>query len=247
MSRAININPAFSFKQFFLLIILLTFNCALAQDTIVKRNNEVIISKINEIGADEIKYRLFNYTEGPTFISKKWELKRITLANGYTEKYDSIKAPAVSIAAGSFHPDNSIITSGHSYFFRGNKIYEADMLDIAKNVNDKKLNAIIKRTHELRFIRKSLSATALIAGGFGLMTYVGLIPINSPSATSINNTGGRNSARQVRSANAAYRHTLGGYFMLGALGCEAVSLVVNLNEIKHAHLVVKAYNDLIQK
>jgi hypothetical protein len=35
--------------------------------------------------------------------------------------------------------------------------------------------------------------------------------------------------------------------MLGGLGCEALSLIVNLNEIKHAHLVVKVYNEILQK
>jgi hypothetical protein len=212
----------------------------------VKRNNEVIISKINEIGTEEIKYRLFNYPEGPVFISKKWELKRITLANGHIERYDTIKAPSLISGIGAIQKDNSIITSGQLYIFRNNKIYEADMLEIAKNVNDKKLNAIINRTHELRFIRKSLTSAAIVAGGFGLLTYVGFIPINSPSASSINGST-RNGARQIRNANITYRHTVGSYFMLGGLGCEALSLVVKLNEVKHAHLVVKVYNEIVQK
>jgi hypothetical protein len=244
--RTVRIDIASSFKQILLLFILLVFDHAKAQDTIVKRNNDVMISKVNEIGPDEIKYRLFSYPDGPVFTSKKWELKRITLANGYTERCDTIKAPSVTLGAGSPRTDNSIITSGHSYIFRNNKIYEADMLEIAKNLNDKKLNAIINRTHELRFIRKSLSAAAMVAGSFGFLTYVGVIPINSPSTSSINGST-RSGARQIRSANTTYRHTLGGYFMLGGLGCEAISLVVKLNEVKHAHLVVKVYNEILQK
>jgi hypothetical protein len=245
MTRAIKIGFAFAFKQAPLLFVLFALDHAKAQDTIVKRNNEVIISKVNEIGTNEIKYRLFNYPDGPVFISKKWELKRITLANGYTEKYDTVKAPPAQ-GIGLLQPDNSIITSGQSYFYRGHNIFEADMLEIAKGLNDKKLNAIIGRTHELRFIRKTLTVTGIVAGGFGLLTYAGVIPINSPSASSIN-TNTRYGARQARAANVTFRHKLGGSFMLGGLGCEALSLVVNLNEVKHAHLVVKVYNELLQK
>jgi hypothetical protein len=117
------------------------------------------------------------------------------------------------------------------------------MLDIAQNINDKKLNLIIKRTREIRFTRKAFSAAAIGAGSFGFFTYVGIIPIQKQNMPPPN--GGSRNARNVRNINTAYRHSVGGYFMLGAVLFESASLIINLDEIKHAHLVVKVYNSLI--
>jgi hypothetical protein len=214
-----------------------------AQDTIVKRNNEIIAAKILEVNSNEIKYHLYNYKEGPVFILPKWELKSITYGNGVKENLDSIK-PLAPVPGVIVKKDLSIITSGKYYFFQSNKITEIDMLEITKNINDKRLKAANKKTYELRFARKAFSIGAIGLGSFGLLAYTGIIPLNSQANTTPVN-GVRINRRAAINANIAYRHTVGGYFMLAGLGLEAASLIINLNEIKYAHLTVKLYNKII--
>jgi hypothetical protein len=78
-----------------------------AQDTIYKRNKEVINAKITEIGLDEIKYKLSGYEEGPTVVVAKDQVWKIVFANGLTqtlqpemfnpENYASQKKNAIKI------------------------------------------------------------------------------------------------------------------------------------------------------
>jgi hypothetical protein len=214
-----------------------------AQDTLVKRNNDKILVKIVEVNNTEIKYRFADYTDGPLFVVPKWELKNVTYGNGIKESFDSVKPPVTPLLTVP-KKDLSIMKSGKYYIFKSNRITELDMLDVAQTINDKKLNLIIKRTKEIRFTRRAFSAAAIAAGSFGFLTYVGIIPIQKQGMPPPYG-GGRNAARNIRNVNTAYRHTIGGYFMLGAVLFESTSLIINLDEIKHAHLVVKVYNSLV--
>lgn len=56
-----------------------------AQDTIYKRNREIIVAKITEIGTDEIKYKIPNYDDGPVIALEKKEVWKIIFANGITQ------------------------------------------------------------------------------------------------------------------------------------------------------------------
>ncbi len=242
MPRIKKINFKVTLRTAILFFLTVFFTQVKAQDTIVKRNGTKIIIKIVEVSSTEIKYKFLDYQEGPLFVIPKWELNSVTYGNGTKELFDSIKPPAQPLIS-STKKDLTMMRAGKYYLFQTHKINELDMLSIAQNVNDKKLNFIIKRTREIRFVRKGFSTAAIVLGSFGLLTYIGVIPINSQaSATS---GGGRYGGRRARSANTAYRHTLGGDFMLVALGCEAVSLVIRIDEIKHAHLVLKVYNKIV--
>lgn len=73
--------------KFFLLIaycLLSTFSVS-AQDTIYKRNKEIIQAKIIEIGLDEIKYKMPNYEDGPTIVIAKDQIWKIVFASGVTQ------------------------------------------------------------------------------------------------------------------------------------------------------------------
>jgi len=48
-----------------------------AQDTIIKKNGDIIQAKISEIGTDEVKFKIFSAPDGPTIVLKKSELKKI--------------------------------------------------------------------------------------------------------------------------------------------------------------------------
>src|SRR6202007_9440 len=79
------------------LMMLLYFPTVKAQDTIVKRNDEVVIGKILEVNQNEIKYKRFDYQDGPTFTTVKWELRYIIYGNGVKESFENITAPMIAI------------------------------------------------------------------------------------------------------------------------------------------------------
>ena len=55
-----------------------------SQDMLIKTNRDTLFVKIIEVGDKEIKYKLFNYPDGPTIIANKTEIKSIKFQNGST-------------------------------------------------------------------------------------------------------------------------------------------------------------------
>jgi len=68
-----------------LIAILVIANSVYAQDLIYKKNKEVILSKIVEIGLDEIKYREYNNSESIVYSIAKSEITKIKFENGKEE------------------------------------------------------------------------------------------------------------------------------------------------------------------
>jgi hypothetical protein len=64
----------------------MTVNTINAQDIITRNDSSKISASILEINPNEIKYKLFNYVDGPTIISKKEEVAYITYRNGAVER-----------------------------------------------------------------------------------------------------------------------------------------------------------------
>lgn len=63
----------------------ITCLAASAQDTLYKRNREVLVVKIQEIGLDEIKYKPFGYETGPTISIAKDNLVKVVFSNGVVQ------------------------------------------------------------------------------------------------------------------------------------------------------------------
>lgn len=63
-------------KVFLFFILFLPFVFAAnAQDTIVKKNGDIIRAKITEIGTEEVKFKIFGETDGPIVVLKRSEIK----------------------------------------------------------------------------------------------------------------------------------------------------------------------------
>lgn len=69
---------------------------ASAQDVIKMKDGKEIQAKISEITQDEIKYKSFDYQDGPTFTINKSDVNTITYANGMTEEIKATSKPAQS-------------------------------------------------------------------------------------------------------------------------------------------------------
>lgn len=87
-------------KIFVLSILLsLAVNKIYSQDLIIKKDNEVIKAKILEVGTTEIKYKLFDSPDGPTFTINKREVKsmKIHSENGKSDKAMNVTDDPMSI------------------------------------------------------------------------------------------------------------------------------------------------------
>lgn len=70
--KRIKIFPAYIAICFLMVI---SVNTAHAQDTIIKKNGDIIKAKITEIGTDEVKFKIFGESDGPTIVLKRTEIK----------------------------------------------------------------------------------------------------------------------------------------------------------------------------
>lgn len=80
----------------FICLFIFTAIAVSAQDKIYKKDGEVLSVKILEIGLDEIKYKIWDNQEGPTYSIDKELIKKVVYNNGRTEVYQSnLKDPAL--------------------------------------------------------------------------------------------------------------------------------------------------------
>lgn len=107
----------------FLLIFFLSFN-AFSQDTIVFKSGIQVISKIEEINPQTIKYRKLEFINGPLIIANRTDVFKIKYRNGTTDIITLI--PALN---------NELINIDSAQAFKTNIIY----IDLI-NLGVKKLN-----------------------------------------------------------------------------------------------------------
>jgi hypothetical protein len=62
---------------------------SLSQDTIFFHNDDFVVSKVIEVLPEQIKYKKFDYPDGPVYIKNQNEIARIVYANGYQESFSS--------------------------------------------------------------------------------------------------------------------------------------------------------------
>lgn len=77
-----------------LICILLWCGNALAQDTLVMRNGDEILAKVEEVGVYEIKYHKADNLTGPVYVAQRANVFMIKYANGTHEVFSSAEAPA---------------------------------------------------------------------------------------------------------------------------------------------------------
>lgn len=129
-------------------IILLFYGILLnAQDTIIKINGDRIVAKINEISATEIKYKKFDFQDGPTYIESKSNIQLILFSNGSREEFTSQAKPPVitpmessaDYYSGPPKPSNKIESFGNHFRYREEFISEKTLHDVLFKSKDKQI------------------------------------------------------------------------------------------------------------
>lgn len=234
--------PSFSMLRIVCVMLLFSAHQLYAQDTIVKRNEEKIIAKILEVNLSDIKYKQFDYQDGPVFTAQKWELNYIRYANGVKEEFEKFPSPITNHEV--LKTDLTIQPAGKYYYYKTQKIGEQDMLDVAWKLQDKKINLMIKKTEDKKVAKNIFLISGFAIGTVALLKFSGAISAYNSHANNATMGKGRHPRSLQRAERIEARRT-GSYLLAAALGCEIVSFVFRKQETRHAHMVVTLYNNAI--
>lgn len=72
-----------------IILLLVTIYSSNAQDLIVKKNGDVIESKVELIKTDEVKYKKYNNLEGASYIISTRNISKIKFENGTIEEFEN--------------------------------------------------------------------------------------------------------------------------------------------------------------
>jgi hypothetical protein len=84
----------------FFFLLFLCINRINAQDIITKTDSSKITTVIVEISPTQVKYKLFNYTDGPLITGNRSEIAYITFRNGMVERF-----PKTTVIIASYEPN----------------------------------------------------------------------------------------------------------------------------------------------
>jgi hypothetical protein len=73
---------------------------SLAQDTIFKVNNDIIIANILEISSGEIKYKRHDLPDGPVYVAHKADVLKIKYVNGTVDNFSVQPAKQENVSSG---------------------------------------------------------------------------------------------------------------------------------------------------
>ncbi|MES2286624.1 MAG: hypothetical protein V4547_13130 [Bacteroidota bacterium] len=163
-------------KKIFLLSLLTLFcTFSFAQDTIIKSNGDQIFAKILEISTTEVKYKKFNFQEGPIYIESKSNIQLIKYSNGTKEEFQSQQTKTADIPvenssdyySGPVNTNNKIERYGNHFRYQGENISENELHDVLFKSKDKQIMSLTgnaKDAKKLQYI--GFGAIPLGVGAF---------------------------------------------------------------------------------
>ncbi|MES2761760.1 MAG: hypothetical protein V4677_06120 [Bacteroidota bacterium] len=169
-------------KNHLIILFFLTQLLTRAQDTIYKRNGEVIPAKVMEITPKEITYKRFDMQDGPLFINDKNEIKKIKYNTGSIDSFAVVisrppqKAYIHSSKNYSRDIPNDQITKSYKrglYHYQGHRLSDRNVLFLATEKNavwkNKDLDLAITDSHRNRALQYTIGYGGVILGGGSLI------------------------------------------------------------------------------
>ena len=206
-----------------------------AQDTIVKRDGEKIIAKLAEVNPNNVRYKRFDYQDGPMFTLQKEEIKFIIYANGVKDIFENYVPPPV-VRENFSALDLSIQATGKYYYYKERRISEPEMLVISGKLKDPKINLIIKKVEDKKFIQNVTAIGSIPLFVSGLYIYEANRPTRS-----------RRGRPSISNSSKVQAQKNGEYLMLAGLACDIASVSFMFDRRKHDHIVVNVYNEYIKR
>lgn len=218
-------------KLTFLFAIL--FNVSFAQDTIFKRNEDKIIAKIIEINPTEVKYKKYDFQDGPTYIESKSAIKEIHFVSGYKEIFSQIEQPkytsvSPSINYGLVPPSNKIDMWGSRFKYQGNFTHENQIHNMMLSTKDKRIMNLVGKAKDA----KSMQYIGFAGIAFGIASYVYVLKGIGLFSSSYSSR--RNSSNDFVTS---------GIFFAAAVACPIISGVNKAKRNQYNREAVRLYNE----
>ena len=218
-----------------LLVCVFCLSAAVAQDTLYKRNGDIIITKILEVNPEIVKYKNFSFLEGPIYSVAKSELFMIRYQNGLKDIFleeqskpnddyatDKKTSKPTKFSLGEI-TDNPISIDGYSYSIGYLNLHPKKVDQLLLNKNDKQISLMIHTAQNNKVTSRILSFAPI---PLGIGAYATLL---SGSLSSYN-------------ANATNYLTLAGVFTAAAIGTAITATVLNVKSKKLRSRAVALYN-----
>lgn len=213
-----------------LLVVLFSINISFAQDTIYKKNGEKIIAKITELTPSEIKYKRFDYQDGPLYIESKSNVVSIIYSNGIKETVKVEEVKTISAPADYY---SSVNTASNEITFRRNEYLYKNQYYNEREIQDFLLDT--KNKTIMGYVTKARQAKRWQYIGFvGIpLGIVGAYALGSSTTYNLNGTSTTDPALA----------TLGGLCFAGAIACPIGSGIFKHNRKEYNRKAIKLYND----
>lgn len=217
---------------FFSLFLLLSCTNLFAQDTIVKRNSEIIIAKILEINPTDVKFKKFNFLDGPTYTESKSGIKMIVYVSGEKDEFEELIITPPPAA----HPNNNDYVDSKDrssqislwnykrYEQYGKSLGEPEIHDIMRKTGDHKLNLLVEEAQTAKRRQSTVYLTIpLGVAAFGIL-FGGMI--------------------DGRGYSIDYEYVVGSAICFsGAIACPIASTKFRQRRIACDKAMVKLYNE----
>jgi hypothetical protein len=185
-------------NKFFLILLIFVFYQNLrAQDTIIKSNGDLVAAKVMEITSTEVKYKRFNFLDGPTYIVGRGEIKMIKYSNGLKEEFPTtpVNSIVVNEAQDVYYNQrnqyplyvtpaqinyNRIELRGNRFLYRNEFISENELHRMLLKTKNKEIIMAVgksKDAHILQFI--GFGAIPLGIAAIYLLDRSGYVPLYS--------------------------------------------------------------------
>ncbi len=146
-----------------LILIIISLNKVFTQDTLIKLDNTQIVVKVEEIDDNIVKYRRYNYIDGPLYKLPKNEILKIILKSGDVEVFNSDK----QIKSFSSFENHSNYENQLTIDIKGNYKFVLSPLDIKTfhfiiDFNDILNNSSFAGIKWLRFNKRKFKKSSIL-------------------------------------------------------------------------------------
>jgi len=208
-----------------------------AQDTIIKSNGEMVLAKITEITPTEVKYKKFEFVDGPTYIELKSRIEAIVFSNGIKEVFEKkveIEVKQTTEPTDYFKVqapkyDNKIQDWGSKYRYQNTSLNERGIHSILLASNDKKIIGLVGQAKD----SKNLQYIGFGAIPLGVTAYYFFLRSLVYSTTS------QNGRLQLNSTDL----TISGICLVGTIACPVISGIAKKNRRNYTAQAIKIYNE----
>jgi hypothetical protein len=201
-----------------------------AQDTIVKRDGQLLIGTVLEVSTEEVKYKKIDFPDGPTYIQIKSTIERINYHGGHVDIFkeeEKISKENASKSADYVEFENGTpIIKMDSYYRRGPDVMtERDVHKLLLSTKDPEIMSCVKNAKTSKALRYlGFAAIPLIVSSIAVLSICSDVEQLSNSESN------------------AYLSASAGLAICSA-GVYGTSIYFNINRKVKNRQAIKLYND----